>query len=143
MQKALDFLRPHRPHRLYPLCFVAETTRNNAKRIFELLGQDNELSPADLEEARKLLDDSPKADGRDILNVVNWDGFTLLQRAVIGNQLAFIKLLIKKGVDVNAGICSLPPASCLQTGSCTCCSITSFIWIKGGFRKYRLFSGTA
>ena len=108
VQKALDFLRPHRPHRLYPLCFVAETTRNNAKRIFELLGQDNELSPADLEEARKLLDDSPKADGRDILNVVNWDGFTLLQRAVIGNQLAFIKLLIKKGVDVNAGICSLP-----------------------------------
>ncbi len=108
VQKALDFLRPHRPHHLYPLCFVAETTRNNAKRIFELLDQDCELSPSDLEESRKLLDDSPKADGRDILNVVNWDGFTLLQKAVIGNQLGFIKLLIKKGVDVNAGICSLP-----------------------------------
>ena len=108
VQKALDFLRPHRPHRLYPLCFVSENTRTNAKLVFEYLMQDGELSAADLEEIRRLIDESPKGDVRNIFNVVNWDGFTLLQRAVIGNHLSVLKLLVKKGCDVNVGICSLP-----------------------------------
>lgn len=109
VQKALDFLRPHRQHRLYPLCFVSETTRINAKLVFDLLSlNDSELSTADLEEIKRLIDDSPRSDGRNIFNVVNWDGFTLLQRAVISNQLGLLKLLVKKGCDVNAGICSLP-----------------------------------
>ena len=43
-----------------------------------------------------------------MFRVVNWDGFTLLQRAVISNHVAVVKLLIKKGCEVNAGICSLP-----------------------------------
>ncbi len=108
VQKALDFLRPHRPHRHYPLCFLSESTRSNAKKIFEYLAQDTELLPADVEDIKHVLDDSPKTESRNILNVVNWDGFTLLQRAVIGNHIAVLKLLIKKGCDVNAGICSLP-----------------------------------
>lgn len=109
VQKALDFLRPHRPHRLFPLCFVSEATRTNAKKIFDLLMQDTEqLSATDTEEIRRLIDESPRNDVRNIFNVVNWDGFTLLQRAVINNHLAIVKILIKKGCDINVGICSLP-----------------------------------
>ena len=95
-------------------------------RIFELLltRDAGELTTAELDEMKKLVDESPRNDtggggarsdaggrndgGRNIFNVVNWDGFTLLQRAVIGNHLAVVKLLLKKGCDVNAGICSLP-----------------------------------
>ena len=108
VQKALDFLRPHRSHRLYPLCFVSENTRTCAKRIFDCLSVEGELSAADIEEIKKLIDESPKTDSRNIFCVVNWDGFTLLQRAVIGNHMSVVKMLIKKGCDVNAGICSMP-----------------------------------
>ena len=108
VQKALDFLRPHRSHHLYPLCFVTESTRTSAKRIFDYLSQDGELLMANIEVMKKLIDESPKTDSRNIFCVVNWDGFTLLQRAVIGNHMAVVKLLIKKGCDVNAGICSMP-----------------------------------
>ena len=108
VQKALELLRPHRPQRLYPLCFVAEATRASAKRIFELLATEGELSAAEVEEVKRLLEEAPKTDGRNLYNVVNWDGFTLLQRAVICNHVAVVKLLLKKGCDVNAGICSLP-----------------------------------
>ncbi len=107
VQKALDFLRPHRPHRLYPLCFVSENIRLNANRIFDMLQQEGEMSTSDLDEIKRLIDDSPGTD-RSIFNIVNWDGFTLLQRAVIGNHMAVVKLLIKKGCDVSAGICSMP-----------------------------------
>ena len=48
VQKALEFLRPHRPHRLYPLCYVSEATRSSAKRLFELLNQEAELSADDV-----------------------------------------------------------------------------------------------
>ena len=108
VQKALDFLRPHRPHRLYPLCFVSESTRMSATRVFELMVQEAELDGPDLEEIKRVLDDNPKSDTRNIFQVVNWDGFTILQKAVIGNHLQVVKLLLKKGCDVNAGICSLP-----------------------------------
>lgn len=123
IQKTSHLLRPHRPHRLFPLCFVSESTRTAAKRIFDYLVQD-ELSTADVEEIKRLVDEAtpqpPTSSGtgsglntgsgdvRHIFNVVNWDGFTLLQRAVIGDHLAIIKLLAKRGADVNAGICSLP-----------------------------------
>ena len=108
VQRALDFLRPHRPHKLYPLCFVSENTRNNAKKIFEYFNQDEELTPQEVDEIRHLMDECPKTDARNIFSVVNWDGFTLLQRAVIGNHVSVVKMLIKKGCDVNVGICSLP-----------------------------------
>lgn len=108
VQKALDFLRPHRPHRLFPLCFVSEITRTNAKKILNILMQDAELSASDNEEVKRLIDESPRNDIRNIFNVVNWDGFTLLQRAVINNHLTIVKILIKKGCDINVGICSLP-----------------------------------
>ena len=108
VQKALDLIRPHRPHRLFPLCFVSESTRITAKAIFDLLAQEKEIVQADLDKAKQLLDDSPKGDSRNIFSVVNWDGFTLLQRAVMSNQLPLVKLLIKKGANVNGGICSLP-----------------------------------
>lgn len=108
VQKALDFLRPHRPHRLFPLCYVSEMTRTNAKKVFDYLEQPVELTTVELDDIKRLIDESPKTDSRNIFNVVNWDGFTLLQRAVLGNHLAVVKLLVKKGSDVNAGICSLP-----------------------------------
>lgn len=121
VQKAADLLRPHRPHRLFPLCFVSESTRTAAKRIFDYLVQD-ELTAADVEEVKRLMDEATPpphpggataasysvGDVRHIFNVVNWDGFTLLQRAVIGDHIAVVKLLAKRGADVNAGICSLP-----------------------------------
>lgn len=104
VQKALDLLRPHRQNRLYPLCFVSETTRKSSKRLFEyLIRQEDEISQTDLEEIKKALEESHK---NDVFHVVNWDGYTLLQRAVIGNHLAVVKMLLKKGCDVNAGICS-------------------------------------
>jgi len=118
-QKASDLLRPHRPHRLFPLCFVSESTRTAAKRIFDYLVQD-ELSQPDVDEIKRLVDETTPppsnsagsgvnvGDVRHIFNVINWDGFTLLQRAVIGDHLAIVKLLAKRGADVNAGICSLP-----------------------------------
>ena len=113
VKKALDFLRPHRPHHLFPLCFVSETTRTNAKKIFDYLMQEGELATSDLEEIKRLVEESPRNDVRNIFNVVNWDGFTLLQRAVINNHMTVVKLLIKKGCDTNAGICSLPlPLAC-------------------------------
>ena len=105
VQKALDLLRPHRSHRLYPLCFVSETTRTSSKRLFDLLQQEEELSVTDLEDIKKIIEDNPRAD---VFHVVNWDGYTLLQKAVVGNHLTVVKMLLKKGCDVNVGICSLP-----------------------------------
>ena len=112
VQKALELLRPHRSNRLYPLCFVSESTRTTAKRIFELLsgenGEKGELTTAELEEIKRLIEESSTTDARSIFNVVNWDGFTILQRCVINDHVAVVKMLLKKGIDVNAGICSLP-----------------------------------
>lgn len=108
VQRALDFLRPHRPHRLYPLCFVSEVTCTNAKRVFEFLARETELGADDIDVIKRLIDECPKTEVRNVFRVVNWDGFTLLQRAVISNHVAVVKLLIKKGCEVNAGICSLP-----------------------------------
>ena len=61
-----------------------------------------------VDEIKRLIEESPRTDSRNLFNVLNWDGFTLLQRAVIGNHLPVVKLLLKKGCDVNTGICSLP-----------------------------------
>ena len=78
------------------------------RRSSILVMQETELSPCDIEEIKKLVEESPKNDVRNLFNVVNWDGFTLLQRSVINNHIAVVKILIKKGCDINAGICSLP-----------------------------------
>ena len=105
VQKALDLLRPHRPHRLYPLNFVSEETRSNAKRLFSYLEQDVEdMLSNELDEIKKCIEEARA----EVFQVVNWDGFTVLQRAVIGNHLGIVKMLLKKGCDVNAGICSFP-----------------------------------
>ncbi|ELT89611.1 hypothetical protein CAPTEDRAFT_190416 [Capitella teleta] len=106
VQRALDLLRPHRPHRLFPLCFVSEDTRIHAKRLFDLL--EAEPTALEVEEMKRLIEESPSTEARNIYNVVNWDGFTLLQRAVVSNNMFVVKLLLKKGCDVNLGICSLP-----------------------------------
>ena len=54
-------------------------TKSNVQKIYEYLIQDGELSANDLEEIKHLLDENPKSDGRNIYEVVTWDGFTLLQ----------------------------------------------------------------
>ena len=62
MQRALDFLRPHRAHRLYPLCFVSELTCTNAKRVFEFLSRETELGAEDIDLIKRLIDECAKTE---------------------------------------------------------------------------------
>ena len=105
VQKALDILRPHRHHKLYPLWFVSEETRTCSNVLFDFLKHNPcNLGRYELEEIKRIIDQARS----EVFQVVDYDGFTILQRAVIGNHLPVVKFLMKKGCDCNAGICSLP-----------------------------------
>lgn len=105
VQKALDRLRPNKQHRLYPPCFVSEDTRSCSQTLFGYLEQNlDDLGPTELEDIRKLIESARS----EVFQVVDWHGFTLLQRAVIANHLSIVKYILKRGCDRNAGICSFP-----------------------------------
>lgn len=108
MQKAPESLRPHKAHRLVPLSFVNEVTRNNATRVFDIINQCKDLSVLDTEEIKRIIEENCRNSAQNFFNLVNWEGYTFLQCSIIKNHTSLVKLLIKKGSDVNSGICSLP-----------------------------------
>ncbi|ESO05819.1 hypothetical protein HELRODRAFT_159895 [Helobdella robusta] len=107
MQKSLDNLRPNKSHRLVPISYVNEVVRNSATKIFEIINNSS-VTTTDVNEAKKLIEENLKCNQQSLFTVVNSNGFTLLQCSIVKNLVPFVKLFLKKGADVNSGICSLP-----------------------------------
>ncbi len=85
---------------------VSYVTRENCERIFQVLREGQLLDRTELQSIQILLTRCSR--GENILDVLDDNGWNLLQRAVICNQPQVVSMLISKGCDLNAGVCSLP-----------------------------------
>ncbi|KAK2163016.1 hypothetical protein LSH36_87g02045 [Paralvinella palmiformis] len=69
-------------------------------------GKGQQLDRTELQYIQTLLNRCSR--GENILEILDDNGWNLIQRAVICNQPQIVSMLISKGCDLNAGICSLP-----------------------------------
>lgn len=104
---------------VYPFCYVSESVANLARRAFELL-QKQDLDAQDFDEVSRIISEDK---GRDVLSVVDWQGFSLLQTALLKNHTNAVRLLLRKGADPNACICSPPLHLACRLGSIEACQL--------------------
>ncbi|ELU00353.1 hypothetical protein CAPTEDRAFT_217743 [Capitella teleta] len=85
---------------------VSYVTKENIERSFMVLREGIQLDRDDLQYIQTLLIRCQRCDN--MLDVLDEGGWNLLQRSIICNQPQVVAMLIAKGVDLNAGVCSLP-----------------------------------
>ena len=85
---------------------VSYVTKENCERIFLVLREGHQLDRNDLQYIQTLFNRCQRGDN--ILDILDDNGWNLLQRAIICNQAQVVSMLIAKGCDLNAGVCSLP-----------------------------------
>ena len=84
---------------------VHPTTLEHCYRIFKIM-DDRTVSLANLQHIKTYLDRSPKKEH--LLEPVDEQGWNILQKSIINNHAQVVLMIIGKGVDINAGACTLP-----------------------------------
>lgn len=85
---------------------VSFVTRENIERSFMLIREGHQLDRTELQHVQTLINRCPKSDN--ILEVLDENGWNVLQRAIICNQSQVVQILITRGCDLNTGACTLP-----------------------------------
>lgn len=85
---------------------VSFVTRENVERSFMFLREGHQLDRTELQHVQTLLNRCPRSDN--ILDVLDDNGWNILQRVIICNQPQVVSMLISRGCDLNNGLCSFP-----------------------------------
>ena len=81
-------------------------TKENVERSFMIIREGHQLDRSELQHVQTLINRCPKLEN--ILDVLDENGWNVMQRVIICNQPQVVQFLIARGCDLNAGICSLP-----------------------------------
>lgn len=82
---------------------VSEQTRRNIRVVFDALRANPKVTVQRLE---GLLSAIPRSEN--ILQIINEEGYNLLQKCVGINNLDLARWCLSRNVDINRGACSLP-----------------------------------